>query len=470
MAINQVYYRPKVWSPAYNPIIWSFSSTQANNNKFSYIIDLYVNSTTASSFRLKQSPNPSGNCVVDISQVMQGYVNYNLFSFEYGAPDSPIQYKQSSDICSQVFIKVGEEYSVGNGPIIMYDGLGGIGNPTYAIYATYSSSNYNIKNHVRVLPASFDKYTNMDHMTSTASQGIYYDYVMNGTGEGKFLKRDSNVIEVGLTDKHTLTFLNWNDDGAGPFVGPVLLIQAYYYTSSGATFGAAQFTNTLFSGGGPQVTNGYTTATFSYDTSMLTFKCGPTDILATDPSISYYTLHAECKTQSTISGVGAKCSEVVRFNITDYSCDLYPKVRLSWLNDLGGRDYYNFNMFYEPTSNSEEENYNQTQMNWDGFLPVVIDPLLDTSDNWRRGGNKSFNKVVKRRFTIMSDWLTQDRVDFLSMVPQSPSVWAYIGDDPIPVTITITNTDYTESFVKQKKLVQVTFNCDITKYQQKQNI
>ena len=119
---------------------------------------------------------------------------------------------------------------------------------------------------------------------------------------------------------------------------------------------------------------------------------------------------------------------------------------------------------------TQQKNYNQTQMNWDGSLPVVIDPLLDTSDNWRRGGNKSFNKVVKRRFTIMSDYLDQEKIDFLSYIPESSSVWAYIGDDPIPVTIKVSNPDYTKSFVKQKKLVQVTFNCDVTKYQNKQSI
>jgi hypothetical protein len=469
MAINQVYYRPKVWSPAYNPIIWSFSSTQNYQSQFSYIIDLYVNSTTASTYRIKQSPNPSGNCVIDISQIMQGYANYNLFSAEYESPLTQ-DYKDSADICSQVFIKVGEEYSILGNPILMYNGIGALGNPTYAIYATYSTTNYNTSNPVRVLPAALDKYTNMDHMTSTASQGIYYDYIMNGTGNGKFLKTDSNIIEVGNNDHHTLTFLNWNDDGPGAFVSPVLQMQVNFYDQNGATFGSGNYWNTTGNGGGPQLLQTYTTATFSYQTSMLTFKCGPTDLGISGLTLSYYEMWAECKTQSTASTNGVRCSEIVRFNITDYSCNLYPKVRLSWLNYLGGRDYYNFTMFYESTSNSEEENYNQTQMNWDGFLPVVIDNNLDTSANWRRGGNKSFNKVVKRRFTIMSDWLLQDRVDFLSGIPQSPSVWAYIGDDPIPVTITITNTDYTESFVKQKKLVQVTFNCEVTKYQQKQNI
>jgi hypothetical protein len=162
-------------------------------------------------------------------------------------------------------------------------------------------------------------------------------------------------------------------------------------------------------------------------------------------------------------------SETVTFTLDTYCQDLYPVVRLSWLNDLGGRDYYNFNMFYEQTSSSTEDTYSQNPLNWNSTVPVVTNKNGNTSLNWMRGGAKSFNKVVNRTFTIQSDWLTQDKVNFLGQVPESPSVWAYIGDVATPYTIIIDKADYTYKNVKQTKLVQATFVCKMTKTQPKQN-
>ena len=99
----------------------------------------------------------------------------------------------------------------------------------------------------------------------------------------------------------------------------------------------------------------------------------------------------------------------------------------------------------------------------------MTDPSADTSPNWMRGGAKSFNKVVTRTFTIQSDWLTQEYVDFLGAIPESPSVWAYIGDEVNPYTVIVQKADYTYKNIEQVKMVQGTFVCKITKTQPKQN-
>jgi hypothetical protein len=78
--------------------------------------------------------------------------------------------------------------------------------------------------------------------------------------------------------------------------------------------------------------------------------------------------------------------------------------------------------------------------------------------------------VVNRSFKIESNWVDQETLDFLGGVAESPSVWAYIGDEPTPYTLMIDNVTYTYKNIKQTKLTQVSYECKITKTQQKQNL
>jgi hypothetical protein len=243
-----------------------------------------------------------------------------------------------------------------------------------------------------------------------------------------------------------------------------------FTTASGAT-GTQIYQNIISNGGGPAPSGTYTTATEARQYDMLTFKCGPKDLFPAGPTMDSYTVQAFYKATATTSQLpNTPASEIVTFTITENCQDLYPTVRLSWLNDLGGRDYWNFTMFYEKKTNSKEENWNQTQLRWNSTTPVALDTDPDTTSNWLRGGNKSFNKVVTTSAQIQSDWLLQDEVDFLGDIPASPSVWAYIADEPIPYTVTVNSLDYTYKTIKQVKMAQATFDLTLTKTQQKQNL
>jgi hypothetical protein len=132
-------------------------------------------------------------------------------------------------------------------------------------------------------------------------------------------------------------------------------------------------------------------------------------------------------------------------------------------------------MFYEKTTNSPGEVYQQANFNYSGQYPVPVQSNLQAStvnDSWLRGGNKSFNKVVTESFSIQTDFLTQDEIDYLAAIGQSPQVWVYIGDEDlqIPKLVTITNVSYTYKNVKQVKLVQATYDMVYTKITKKQNI
>lgn len=471
MAITNVYYRPHIWSPAYNPIVWSFVSNNNQEIDFSYVIDLYVNAATGATgynYRLKQRPNPIGVGMVDVSSIVQPFINLTGYSVEEGWS---LDYRNSEDIVASVFIKVGEEYVGASAGAILttFNGLGETGDPAYTMYAQEYAKP------VRVIPAALPVEESQQHMAATGAFGNFAPYIMRSTSttKGKFLKRDGNSIDVRSIDHHTLAFLNWNDGATGSYASPVQLVYIDIFDSNNNVLDTLFLYNNTTTGGGPQTNNVYTATTETRQSNQLTIACGPKDIALIEdyPTAVRYELAACAKALPTSStNPGTIVSEKVTFNIVDDCENLYPVVRLSWLNDLGGRDYYNFDMFFEKTSSSVGAVYNQGLLDFSSTTPVAIDGSADTTGNWMNGGNKSFNKNVTRRFSCQSNWLLQDEVDYLGAVSESSSVWAYIGTNPIPFTVTVDNVDYTYKNVKQTKLIQASFNCTITKTQQKQNL
>ena len=471
MPITNVYYKPKIWSPGYNPVVWSFLSNQNTQTDFNYVVDVYINAATgatASTYRLLQKPNPSGVCMVDVSSIVQPYLELTNYSAEEGWS---LDYRNSDGIAASVFLKVGEQYSgPSGGTITTFNGFGVTGDPAYFLWA------YNFDKPVRVIPTALPYQNSVNNMAATGPYGYFSPYLMRPTsagGLGKFLKRDSNSITVTDIDHHTLSFLNWYDDAATSAQSVVQLVSAAIYNSTGTLLDTLFLYNNTGAGGGPQATNLYVSATENIQYDLLTVACGPKDLAVVEdyPTAAYYDVKAYVKASATASSnLGVVASETVRFTIDTQCQDLYPVVRLSWLNDLGGRDYYNFDMFYEKTTTSAEEVYGTATLNWTGTYPVAMDGSADQTGNWILGGSKSFNKVVTSNFSIQTNWLTQEYVDFLGAIPESPSVWAYIGDNPTPYTLSVTNLEYTYKLVKQTKLVQVTIDCTITKTQQKQNL
>ena len=459
MSITTVYYRPKIWSSSYNPIVWSFLSNQNTQTDFSYVIDLYVNGATGYSHRLKQRPNPTGAGMVDVSTIMQNYIELTNWSAEEGWS---LNWRNSDEILANVYLKVGEEYSVG-GVLTTFNGSGATGAPAYDLYAQgYSKP-------VRCLPSALTYDDAMTQMAATGNFAFWEPYLMDGNG--KFLKRATNDIDVTLYNRYTLSFLNWVDT-ASSFAAGVQLAEITEYSATGANLGSFTIQNTTTDGGGPQATAAYTSLTESRATDMLTLRCGPKDLENTlGGSTTYYTVQLYKKASATTSTApGVVASELVTFNITEDCQDLYPNVQISWLNDLGGRDYYNFNKFYQKATNSPSTPYYQTPLRWSSTTPVVAEGSADTSSNWLRGGNKQFNKVVNTTFQAETDFVLQEEVDYLGGIFESPSVWIYIGTDPTPYTVDVLSVDYAYRNVQQEKLVQAKIELAYTKVQPKQNM
>ena len=477
MSITASYTLPQLWMPAWNPIIYSFVSDKINEPNFSYVVDVYIGAPTIPSIgfptlRLFQRQSASGNCMVDVSNIVQTYFSMsNWFGTETGAVGGPAYAKYGNTLTPgsslwnsvvEVLIRVGEQYNVGGVPTIFNGTTNTVGSPTYTLSSNYTGSA------ARCLPGAIPYPQSVSNITAASVSTCFYNpYIMDGNG--LFLTRAGLTQNIMLGQHHSLSFLNQWDDAPGSYAYSVQGIEVIYYNSAGGVISSTFIYNNTGAGGGPQTANNYTAVTYALTTAVLQVAIGPRN-LTVPAGAAYYTVQAYRKSSATASTTpGTACSALYRFNLVTPPCsDLYPVVRVAWLNDLGGRDYYNFTMLYEKTTNSESDSWSQTNVNWDGQYAY---PLTQNGDWWLRGGPKTFNKVVKTSYVLQTDWLSQAEVDFLGQIPESSQVWAYVGQNvDQPESIKITNVEYTYSTVAQQKLVQVTLECEYSKPQPKQNL
>jgi hypothetical protein len=461
--ITAVNFKPHYWSPAYNPIVYSCTSNLSTQTDMNYVFEIFVNGATAANVTLRQRPNPSGVGMVDISATLQPYLNLSLYSVENDY--YPYMYGNSADILATVTILVGEEYVDNTGAIITEDGYGNVGVPQFPLGAEEGGST------VLVTPAALPYMTAIDNMSSQTNYVFWSDYIMDGNG--KFLSQDATTRYVYDYDYSTLSFLNWDNAGAA-YNSAVQLIQYKQYNAAGSLLRTDNLQNTTLIGGGPQSLPNYTSQSFNRSTTQLSVKTGPANLQKYgiwDNLTASYTVTAFVKASATTSTTpGATASETITYQVQPDCNFLYPRVRLSWLNELGGRDYWNFTMFYQKVTNSAGSEYFQTPLNWSGVRPVAVEGTDgNLAPNYMRGGSKSFNKTVTQTMEVQTDWLTQDQVDFLGYISQSPDVLAYVGDTDTPMTVKVLTIDYTYRLVKQVKLIQATYNLQYTKVQQKQN-
>jgi hypothetical protein len=491
MAINTTPYKPQWISPAYNPIVWSVSSTKVNSVDFKYVFDIYEVGNATAIQRIKQRANPGGYGMIDISTLVQGYLESSNVNAATTQGELTIEYtanKVFADnnlMSKKYFVKVGEEYTVG-GVTQIYNGVTDTaGAPNFLLYSGNTQMG-NTTTPVTVFCASLTDMEQQWQMKNTTQSGIFGN-TKNSVDSGNPF--NNNIIydknyglahplnyseleqDVYAFDNAVLSYINWS-----PITGGT-----DQYTIFGFRFKRLNAAGTVIDTTDRPMTlqYGFAQRTNCDDviTTTLDAKYALVHVLASPNKLATalgWTAIAEGETISIqgfnkAAGSGCTFGTAVTaeslFNIQEYCAPLYPRVRLSWFNTLGGRDYMNFTMFTEKTINTSQSNYAQEQLNYSGATPVPTGQLYASpyGNTMVKGGTKPYAKQADTTYSIQTDWLTQDQVDLLEGLVKSPQVLAYIKDpnnslaDDIPYNCTVTVSSYTTKNVRQTKLVQGTF-------------
>jgi hypothetical protein len=499
MAITSVPYKPQWISPAYNPIVWSVLSTKVNSTDFKYVFDIYEVGNATPIQRIKQRANPTGYGMIDISTLVQGYIDSSNVNSAMTQGELTIEYtanKVFADnnlMSKKYFVKVGEEYTL-NGVTQIYNGVTDTaGAPNFLLYSGNTQMG-NTTTPVTVFCATLTDMEQQWQMKNTTASGVFGNFnntVRSGNPFNGNTIYDKNYglahplnfaeleQDVYAFDNTVLSYINWS---------PLTNNTTDQYVIFGFRFKRLNAAGTVIDTVDRPMTlqYGFAQKTNCSDIIMTTLdaKYALVHVLASPDKLATalgwsaiqpgQTISIQGFSQLNPSGgdctFGAAVTAESKFHIQEYCVPLYPRVRLSWFNTLGGRDYMNFTMFTEKSINTSQSNYSQEQLNYSGATPVpsgqpYASPYGNTSV---KGGNKPYAKQSETMYSIQTDWLLQDQVDVLEGLVKSPQVLAYIKDannllaDDIPYNCIITNTNYTTKNVRQTKMVQGTFTVKLT--------
>lgn len=478
--ITAVSYKPSRICTPYNPIVWSVASSKTGQIDFQFVIDVYINNVFVS--RLKQRPNPSGYGIWDVSSIVQAYLKITNFTQgELESPDTSSGWYHTNEEASvHVTCKIGEQYGANQ---LIYNGITDVlGSPSYIVYSANTYANYP----VTVIAGSLTDHQSLWNMQNPAANGVWANDVFNGNipYEWKYGLSYPLSKQVGLTrhlyqfDKATCSFINFSADDTSEGVLYGFRFKYYPATGSTQTIDTPMITANGFAQR-PTCSSpvlGQPLAAFD----LVHINTGPEHISALTgwfiQAGDSYSIQGFSKNPSNCNFLTSLTEEVV-YKVDEYCQTLYPRVRLSWLNELAGRDYWNFTMLAEKTTDVEYEKYGQNQVNWSGYLPV---PQLDsTYPPFKtlpiQGGDKIYNKVATTKWKIQSDWLSQEELELMESLIKSTQVLAYFHKeendiyDSFPYSCKIIDKSFTTQLVKQKKLISATFEIEINMPQALQN-
>ena len=474
--ITQINYAPSYLQGTYNPIIWSVQSDEIAQPNFSYIFDVYINN--AFQIRLKVKPNPVGAGMIDISQICQAYLVDTIPETTINTTTFYHIFADNGNSSLHTFVICGEEYG---GQI--YDGNGTQGEPDFYLYSNANQSNFDFP--VHVWNSSLPHQQQQDGMSNGTtfsggygllpSQTITYDwgYALSSYTLAYPLSHATLNQKVYYNDMNVLSYINWTQYPAILDESYISFLVLSYYD---------QFGNIISSN-----------LPISADAIAGYFqKILCSDVITTQLTAEFDIIHVQCRLASLIEMInlytgnsyimapgeyievqmynhlsGNGCVEAVpvtqksRFTMLEDCDNLYTRARLSWLNDLGGRDYMNFTAFMEKETKTTNSNYYQETMDWSAYTPVAANITNPNYNLQTRGGDVIYNKQAMTSWTLNTDWLTQDEVNLLEGLQKSSNVIAYFNDIPynvlVPQSVHIGQASYKTKNIKQVKMVQAEF-------------
>lgn len=149
---------------------------------------------------------------------------------------------------------------------------------------------------------------------------------------------------------------------------------------------------------------------------------------------------------TTPFGGGTVYSES-RYYSVDTNCSLYTNVRVMWLNSLGGFDYFNFRL-------DDQKNYNITRTEYKQELPIPY--------NIGDRNRTILSQKVVESHSINTDYINQDKYQFLNSLVNSPEV--YIIDELTgnPYPVILTDKQFTFKTLLRDQLMQLELNYEMS--------
>lgn len=136
------------------------------------------------------------------------------------------------------------------------------------------------------------------------------------------------------------------------------------------------------------------------------------------------------------------------YTIDDTNCWGFDPIRFTWLNNLGGKDWYTMIKRNTNVQNAQRTTLYKLPGYWSNATYNVGD------NSPARYGTTSFKVDLTNTWTASTNWLSDEESAYLRNMFASPQVLAYLPGRTQPCLINITDASYTVNTTVREKLFQ----------------
>ena len=432
------------------PCVWSVSSNQTAQPNFKYLIQIFDGATEVAKFVI--APNPNNRCSFDAWEVNKSYIkadaqNSSGNSIHYQgttvAPGNKPFIKATKSI-KALEIRFGEKYDVGGVPM-EFPGAGTLGADAWMMYIlpyrTQFSDGLN--------PAGNGRWTLTNLNSRPPLTAWRFGYF---TGDNTTLWSLGSAIQIPVTV---------NDWGVMSFPHDGLTIDSlnntydWVFTIYNGTTVIGTQTTLITSGNGASAPN----STTGVD-KLIYFAAFPKNLsnanVISNPLIWPDNLFNPNWTHYSItirsSFASASSNPIVFYRVTPDNCR-FDNMRLAWVNDFGGWDYFNF-------TKKNEINWTKQGKTYDQIIGTFSE-LNYIQPNSSRS-TTVYGQMVEKIYTVSSDWVTEGMITYLRQLFTSREVNLLDTANTTHIPVTIVENSYKEERIRSSRVVQITFQIKLS--------
>ena len=449
--------------PVGQPVIFSVSNTGivANETKVKFVAQVHISSaqdvnlsTTTNRIGIfKTTPNNAGVGMFDFSSIIENYVKADNLARAGSAYKTTLTLSPTNHPIHLI-----DKFS-GNNNAMRYFGV-----QFKVEYLGADATEPNVIATPQNTSANSDSYKifngYLKHTDLLELDGVNFGFDIGPffltTSSKKFLTNAPLIQYANADDYGTVTILNRNI---------AFKISFDFYDQDGASLGSDSVTKTEANGA-------YDAYTADIGFEILYFGCYPANLKNYNTTvknwldagqISYYTFKVEDLS-------GNDLSDTYRINVNCPTLKGYEPIRLTWLNQWGGWDYYTFTMKSIRKVSTKGSTYNQLEGTWNESSYRL---------NGYKGGKKAFRVNATETITINTDFVNESESEWFEDLINSPEVYilkGYQTDETnaalnqYVVPVRLTTSSYTRKTIANDKLMQYTFEVEKSKTLRTQSV
>lgn len=435
---------------ALGPCVWSVSSSNIAQPNFKFLIQIYDGATEVAKFVI--APNPFDRCHFDAWEVNKSYIkpdvaDSNFQSIHYhGTTASPGNkpFRTATNSIKSLQIRFGEKYDVGGDPT-EFPGAGTLGADAWMMY---------------ILPyrSQFSDGLNAAGNGRWTLTNLNPRPPLTAWRSGYFRGDNTTAWSLGTAIQIPVTVNDW---GVMSFPHDGLTIDSlnntydWVYTIYNGLTTIGTQTSLINAANGAAAPNSTTAAH-----KLIYFAAFPKNLananVIANPLIWPDTLFNPNWTHYTLvirSSFGSVASNTLVFYRVQPDNCRFDNMRLCWVNDFGGWDYFNFSM-------KNEINWTKQGKTYDKIIGTFDDTTY-YQPNYSRS-TTVYGQMVEKVYTVTSNWVTEGMITYLRQLFSSREVHLLDTANTTHIPVTVVENSYKEERIRSSRVVQITFQIKLS--------